>query len=105
MTVTTVVVQSTVQVPQAAPTPEPGILPPAVVESLDRQFIASLRVKGWAVVDEASAAHDAHVTCAFLQQGMPRGLVNAKYAEASGSGIVQADQFTLTAMQTYPNCP
>lgn len=107
VTVTTVIVQAPpVQVPPDEQVPPiPGGLSPAAIVPYDRQFIANLQAKHWLITDTSELARDAHVICALLQQGLSRGRANATYAEASGRGMVDADQFTVTAMQTYPGCP
>lgn len=103
VTVTTVVVQSTVQVPGQAP--GPGVLPPAVLASLDQRFIANLQAKGWLITDARILASDAHKLCAYLQRGGAIGPATQEYASASGQGLDHAQQFVSTVVGTYPNCP
>lgn len=104
VTVTTVVVQSTIQAPAAQP-PQRRELPDEAVAALDRQFIAKVQAIGGLVLNPSELTHDAHLTCAYLQQGKTVAEVNQMYAGASGRGLADAQVFTSLVMTTYPDCP
>jgi hypothetical protein len=50
-------------------------------------------------------SREAHKLCAMLQQGAAPGDVNSKMVAEVDIAWNVAQQFTSTAMSTYPNCP
>jgi hypothetical protein len=71
----------------------------------DRQFIANLRYNGWVITNPVAMSRGAHKVCAMLQQGAAPGDVNSKMVAEVGIALNVAQQFTSTAMSTYPSCP
>lgn len=105
VTVTTVVVQSTVHVPAGQPPVQRRPLSPEMVAAYDRQFIANVQAGGGIVLNPAELTRDAHLTCAYLQQGKSVAELNQMYANASGRGLADAQAFNSLVMATYPDCP
>lgn len=104
-TVTTVIVHEPPPAEAPPQQQQPGILPPAVLASLDQKFLANAKAAGATIKDQDQLFHDAHLTCAYLQQGKSVAEVNRMYAEASGLGLSDAQIFSSLVMSTYPNCP
>ena len=92
----------TIDAPVQAPPPA-GI----TVEQLaayDRQFVANLQARGWAVWDPLAITHQAHRVCAMLQRGAsPQWVVQQLIGPTTP--LSDAQSFVTTAMLTYPGCP
>jgi hypothetical protein len=70
----------------------------------DRQFVANLQARGWAVWDPLAITHQAHRVCAMLQRGAsPQWVVQQLIGPTTP--LSDAQSFVTTAMLTYPGCP
>jgi hypothetical protein len=78
---------------------------PEMVAWYDRQFIANLRYNGWSVTNPVALNREAHKVCALLQKGATPADVENKMVAEVGITWNVAQQFTSTAMSTYPSCP
>ena len=65
----------------------------------------NLRYNGWNITDPVAMSREAHKVCAMLQRGAAPGDVNNKLVAEVGIALNMAQQFTSTAMSTYPDCP
>jgi hypothetical protein len=102
VTVTVRAPSKTIDAPVQAPPPA-GI----TVEQLaayDRQFVANLQARGWAVWDPLAITHQAYRVCAMLQRGAsPQWVVQQLIGPTTP--LSDAQSFVTTAMLTYPGCP
>lgn len=66
--------------------------------------LANLRALNWVIWDEGLIARNGHRVCWELEKGSTPWAVQQEMVNA-GESLRAAQEFVVTAMQTYPACP